>query len=38
MKSWVVNTFVKEWKKNRKELEFPKKSFNQMWKEQNKRS
>jgi len=38
MKSWVVNTFVKDWKKNRKELEFPKKSFNQMWKEQNKRS
>jgi L-lactate dehydrogenase complex protein LldF len=36
MKSWVVNTFVKDWKKHRSELEFPKKSFNQLWKERNK--
>ena len=36
VKSWVVNTFVKDWKRNRTELEFPKKSFNQLWKERNK--
>jgi L-lactate dehydrogenase complex protein LldF len=33
MKSWVINHFVKEWTKNRGELAFPKKSFNQQWKE-----
>lgn len=33
MKSWVVNTFVKTWKANRSELQFPKKSFNQQWRE-----
>lgn len=33
LKSWVVNTFVKDWKKNRSELEFPRKSFNELWKE-----
>jgi L-lactate dehydrogenase complex protein LldF len=37
MKSWVVNTFVKEWKQHRSELDFPKKSFNQLWKERNDR-
>jgi L-lactate dehydrogenase complex protein LldF len=36
MKSWVVNTFVKDWKKHRSELDFPAKSFNQLWKERNK--
>jgi L-lactate dehydrogenase complex protein LldF len=35
VKSWVVNNFVKDWKKNRSELQFPKKSFNQLWKERN---
>jgi L-lactate dehydrogenase complex protein LldF len=35
IKTWVVNSFVKEWKKNRSELQFPKKSFNQLWKERN---
>ncbi|HJW16724.1 MAG TPA: LutB/LldF family L-lactate oxidation iron-sulfur protein [Flavisolibacter sp.] len=35
VKSWVVNSFVKDWKKNRSELQFPKKSFNQLWKERN---
>jgi L-lactate dehydrogenase complex protein LldF len=35
VKNWVVNSFVKEWKKNRSELQFPKKSFNQLWKERN---
>lgn len=36
IKSWVVNTFVKDWKKGRAELAFPKRSFNQLWKERNK--
>ena len=36
IKSWVVNTFVKDWKKHRSDLDFPKKSFNQLWKERNK--
>jgi L-lactate dehydrogenase complex protein LldF len=31
MKSWVVNKFLKDWKKHRGDLEFPKKSFNEMW-------
>lgn len=34
IKNWVVNSFVKDWKKNRSPLIFPKKSFNQMWVEQ----
>jgi L-lactate dehydrogenase complex protein LldF len=34
LKGWMVNTFVKDWKKHRSDLQFPKKSFNQMWKEQ----
>ncbi|MBS1620425.1 MAG: iron-sulfur cluster-binding protein [Bacteroidetes bacterium] len=33
MKNWIVNTLVKGWKEHRSELEFPKKSFNQLWKE-----
>lgn len=33
MKSWVVNNFVKNWSKHREELQFPAKSFNQLWKE-----
>jgi len=36
IKGWVVNTFVKDWKKHRSELQFPAKSFNQLWKERNK--
>jgi L-lactate dehydrogenase complex protein LldF len=35
-KSWVVNTFGKEWTKHRTDLKFPEKSFNQLWKEKNK--
>ena len=31
LKDWFVNTAMKSWKKHRSELEFPKKSFNQMW-------
>lgn len=33
MKNWVVNKFLKDWKKNRGDIAFPKKSFNQMWRE-----
>jgi L-lactate dehydrogenase complex protein LldF len=32
-KSWVVNTVVKDWKEHRGDMQFPKKSFNQLWKE-----
>lgn len=32
-KNWVVNTLVKGWSARRGKMEFPKKSFNQMWKE-----
>ncbi len=33
VKNWVVNTMVKGWKEHRGEMEFPKKSFNEMWRE-----
>ena len=33
MKNWVVNKFLIDWKKHRGDIEFPKKSFNQIWKE-----
>lgn len=36
MKAWAINTFAKSWKKNRSDLEFPGKNFNQLWKERNK--
>ena len=32
-KNWIVNTLVKGWAARRGKMEFPKKSFNQMWKE-----
>jgi L-lactate dehydrogenase complex protein LldF len=35
MKNFVMNNFVKEWKKSHGELHFPEKSFNQIWKEKN---
>ncbi len=35
IKNWLVNTLVKGWKQHRSEMEFPKKSFNQMWKEKH---
>lgn len=38
MKGWMVNTFVKDWVKHRSDLQFPSKSFNQQWKERNKKS
>ena len=31
MKNWVINKFLKDWKKHRGDIEFPKKSFNEMW-------
>jgi len=33
MKNWVVNKFLTDWKKNRGDMEFPQKSFNQMWRD-----
>jgi len=33
IKNWVVNSLLKGWKEHRSEIEFPKKSFNQLWKE-----
>jgi L-lactate dehydrogenase complex protein LldF len=33
MKNWVVNTLLKGWKEHRGKMEFPRKSFNRLWKE-----
>jgi len=33
MKGWVVNTFMKDWKRHRSPLDFPQKSFSQQWQE-----
>ncbi len=38
VKSWMVNTFVKEWQKGHDALQFPTKSFNQQWREQQRKS
>ena len=35
LKKWVVNSLLKGWKEKRSELHFPKKSFNQQWKEKS---
>jgi len=35
MKNWIVNKLLKGWKKHRSEIEFPQKSFNQLWKEKH---
>ena len=32
-KGWIVNTLVKGWTAHRGKLDFPKKSFNQLWRE-----
>jgi len=32
-KSWVVNSLLTGWKESRGTLDFPQKSFNQLWKE-----
>lgn len=36
MKNWVVNSVVKGWTDHRGKMEFPAKSFNQLWKEKYK--
>ena len=36
MKSWLINTLMKDWKKRRSDLNFPQKTFHQLWKERNK--
>lgn len=33
MKNWVINKFLTDWKRHRGDIDFPKKSFNQIWKE-----
>lgn len=33
LKTWMVNTFVKDWNRHRSDLQFPKKSFAEMWRE-----
>ena len=35
IKNWVVNKLLKGWNKQRGEMDFPKKSFNQLWKEKH---
>jgi L-lactate dehydrogenase complex protein LldF len=35
LKGWMVNRFVKDWKKNRSELVFPQKSFSQQWQDKH---
>jgi L-lactate dehydrogenase complex protein LldF len=37
MKSKLINSIAKSWTQHRGKLEFPKKSFNQQWKEKNKK-
>ncbi|MCW3075156.1 MAG: [Fe-S]-binding protein [Flaviaesturariibacter sp.] len=37
LKGWVVNTFVKDWKRHRSELDFPQKTFSQQWQERQKK-
>ncbi len=33
MKTWMIKHFVKSWSRQRGELQFPEKSFNQLWRE-----
>jgi L-lactate dehydrogenase complex protein LldF len=35
VKNWVVNKMIKGWTRHRADLEFPEKTFNEMWKEKN---
>ena len=35
IKNWVINKFVKDWTKHRGPMNFPEKSFNQLWQEKN---
>jgi L-lactate dehydrogenase complex protein LldF len=34
-KNWIVNTLVKGWSAQRGKMDFPQRSFNQLWKEKN---
>jgi L-lactate dehydrogenase complex protein LldF len=36
IKNWVVNKLIKDWSRNRNELDFSNKTFNQLWQERNK--
>jgi len=36
IKNWVVNNLLKGWSQQRTPIEFPKKTFNQLWRESNK--
>ena len=36
IKNWVVNNILKGWKQHRAPIQFPRKSFNQLWKERKK--
>lgn len=36
VKNWIVNSLVKGWKEHRGNMEFPKKSFNQQWRDRMK--
>jgi L-lactate dehydrogenase complex protein LldF len=37
LKNYMINTFVPGWKKHRGELNFPGKTFNQLWQDKNKK-
>jgi L-lactate dehydrogenase complex protein LldF len=37
MKSWVVNGLAKDWTRHRSNLDFPAKSFNQLWREKRRK-
>lgn len=37
IKNWVVNSLLKGWKETRGNMEFPKKSFNQAWRDREKK-
>ncbi len=37
LKNYMINTFVPGWKKHRSELNFPEKTFNQLWQDKNKK-
>ena len=37
MKNWMINKIFKSWQKNRSELHFSEKTFNEMWKERYKK-
>jgi len=31
MKNWMINSFVKDWTRHRGPMDFPEKTFNQLW-------